>query len=159
MYIYSNLFILGLLLVSAPVSPFSSSSASVRKDEKVFQTSITVDPKVFQTSITVDPTLPQTKVFQLTTEGQEDLLSSCLDNGEVEKDVYGCVMWSCSVELARLLAENSNRSTQGLKRSKLLELGCGVGLVGLTASNLGLFDEVRCDGRWRLYIHTLTQNY
>ena len=134
-YIYSNLFILGLLLVSAPVSPFSTSSASLRKDEKVFQTSITVDPR-----------LPQTKVFQLTTEGQEDLLSSCLDNGEVEKDVYGCVMWSCSVELARLLAENSNRSTQGLKRSKLLELGCGVGLVGLTASNLGLFDEVRCDG-------------
>ncbi|KAK9879199.1 hypothetical protein WA026_004047 [Henosepilachna vigintioctopunctata] len=55
---------------------------------------------------------------------------------KIEGDV-SCVVWDASLVLAKFLEKRCSENKQYLKGSKVLELGAGLGCVGLTASCLG----------------------
>jgi len=101
-----------------------------------------------------------TTVYEYGSHQQEDLLNTFLDSTEVvdEKvdaddfDPYGVIMWPSSVAVAHRLVDTGGilggevvegeGGGAGGSRGRMLELGCGVGLVGLTCAKAGLFDEV-----------------
>jgi predicted nicotinamide N-methyase len=49
-----------------------------------------------------------------------------------------CVIWDAALVLAKYL-DFTSQNSQWLKGKKILELGAGLGCVGLTASSLGYF--------------------
>lgn len=54
----------------------------------------------------------------------------------IEGDV-NCVVWDASIVLAKYLEETCKKQTKFLKGLNVVELGSGVGCVGLTAACLG----------------------
>lgn len=55
----------------------------------------------------------------------------------MEGDV-NCVVWDASLVLAKYLETMSQHKADFLSGIKVLELGSGLGVVGLTAATLGL---------------------
>lgn len=55
---------------------------------------------------------------------------------KIEGDV-NCVVWDASLVLAKYLETVSSQKSEFLSCTKVLELGSGLGVVGLTAATLG----------------------
>lgn len=55
---------------------------------------------------------------------------------KIEGDV-NCVVWDASLVLAKYLETMSSKKSEFLSGIKVLELGSGLGVVGLTAATLG----------------------
>ncbi|CAH0559387.1 unnamed protein product [Brassicogethes aeneus] len=72
-----------------------------------------------------------------TREHDIDLIDkTLLFHQKIEGDV-SCVVWDASIVLAKYLEELCGQNTGFLKNKNVLELGAGLGLVGLTAACLG----------------------
>ncbi|XP_019874696.1 protein N-lysine methyltransferase METTL21D isoform X2 [Aethina tumida] len=66
-----------------------------------------------------------------------DLLDKTLSfHQKIEGDV-SCVVWDASIVLAKYMEERCKKNINFLKNKRVLELGAGLGCVGLTAACLG----------------------
>lgn len=72
-----------------------------------------------------------------TREFQVDSLNTSLQFYQKEMGDVSCVIWDASLVLARYLEKRATENPSSLKNVKIVELGAGVGCVGVLAACFG----------------------